>query len=140
MLEKRGNDNTLFNMFNLIFHGTVESIEKPHAYTEEAPFKYGIFVDPDLETSQDYKQINVRGQNGKDYAFLRCGTNPVYFDVDVDVISGGIALNLSKLLDGGKRQLKEETKVENPIQEQLGYSSQIIDRRGQNEIPKLGNE
>jgi hypothetical protein len=51
MLEKRGNDNTLFNMFNLIFHGTVKSIEKPHAYTEEAPFKYGIFVDPDLETS-----------------------------------------------------------------------------------------
>ena len=61
--------------------------------------------------------------DGKDYTFLRCGTNPVYFDVDVDVISGGIALNLSKLLDGGKRQLKEETKVENPIQEQLGYSS-----------------
>jgi hypothetical protein len=47
----------------------------------------------------------------------------VYFDVDVDVISGGIALNLSKLLEGGKRQLKGETKVENPIQEQLGYSS-----------------
>lgn len=144
MLEKRGNDNTLFNMFNLIFHGTVESIEKPHAYTEEAPFKYGIFVDPDLETSQDYKQINVRGQNGKDYAFLRCGTNPVYFDVDVDVISGGIALNLSKLLDGGKRQLKEETKVENPIQEQLGYSSQIIDEedrmRFQNWVMNNGKE
>lgn len=127
MLERRGNDNTLFNMFNLIFHGTVESIEKPHAYTEEAPFKYGIFVDPDLEVSQDYKQINVRGQNGKDYAFLKCGTNPAYFDVDVDVIPGGIALNLSKLLDGGKRQLKEETRVENPIQEQLPYSSKIID-------------
>lgn len=144
MLEKRGNDNTLFNMFNLIFHGTVESIEKPHAYTEEAPFKYGIFVDPDLETSQDYKQINVRGQNGKDYTFLRCGTNPVYFDVDVDVISGGIALNLSKLLDGGKRQLKEETKVENPIQEQLGYSSQIIDEedrmRFQNWVMNNGKE
>lgn len=129
MLERRGNDNTLFNMFNLIFHGTVQSLEEPHAYTEEAPFKYGIFVDPDLETSQDYKQINVRGQNGQDYAFLKCGTNPIYFDVDVDVISGGIALNLSKLLEGGKRQLKEETKVENPVEQYVGYSSKIVDEQ-----------
>ena len=129
MLERRGNDNTLFNMFNLIFHGTVQSLEEPHAYTEEAPFKYGIFVDPDLETSQDYKQINVRGQNGQDYAFLKCGTNPIYFDVDVDVISGGIALNLSKLLEGGKRQLKEETKVENPAEQYVGYSSKIVDKQ-----------
>lgn len=129
MLERRGNDNTLFNMFNLIFHGTVQSLEEPHAYTEEAPFKYGIFVDPDLETSQDYKQINVRGQNGQDYAFLKCGTNPIYFDVDVDVISGGIALNLSKLLEGGKRQLKEETKVENPAEQYIGYSSKIVDEQ-----------
>lgn len=129
MLERKGNDNTLFNMFNLIFHGTIQSIESPHAYTEDAPFKYGIFVDPDLETSQDYKQINVRGQNGQDYAFLRCGTNPVYFDVDVDVVSGGIALNLSKLLDNGTRQLKEETKIESPIEQQVGYSSQIIDEQ-----------
>lgn len=129
MLERKGNDNTLFNMFNLIFHGTVQSLEEPHAYTEEAPFKYGIFVDPDLETSQDYKQINVRGQNGQDYAFLKCGTNPIYFDVDVDVISGGIALNLSKLLEGGKRQLKEETKVENPVEQYVGYSSKIVDEQ-----------
>lgn len=129
MLERRGNDNTLFNMFNLIFHGTTQSLETPHAYTEEAPFKYGIFVDPDLETSQDYKQINVRGQNGQDYAFLKCGTNPIYFDVDVDVISGGIALNLSKLLEGGKRQLKEETKVENPVEQYVGYSSKIVDEQ-----------
>lgn len=129
MLERRGNDNTLFNMFNLIFHGTTQSLETPHAYTEEAPFKYGIFVDPDLETSQDYKQINVRGQNGQDYAFLKCGTNPIYFDVDVDVISGGIALNLSKLLEGGKRQLKEETKVENPAEQYIGYSSKIVDEQ-----------
>lgn len=129
MLERRGNDNTLFNMFNLIFHGTIQSLEKPHAYTEEAPFKYGIFVDPDLETSQDYKQINIRGQNGQDYAFLRCGTNPIYFDVDVDVIPGGIALNLSKLLEGGKRQVKEETKVENPVEQYIGYSSKIADEQ-----------
>ena len=129
MLERRGNDNTLFNMFNLIFHGTVQSLEEPRAYTEEAPFKYGIFVDPDLETSQDYKQINIRGQNGQDYAFLKCGTNPIYFDVDVDVIPGGIALNLSKLLEGGKRQVKEETKVENPVEQYIGYSSKIADEQ-----------
>ena len=144
MLERKGNDNTLFNMFNLIFHGTVQSLESPHAYTEEAPFKYGIFVDPDLETSQDYKQINVRGQNGQDYAFLRCGTNPVFFDVDVDVVSGGIAINLSKLLDGGKRQLKEETKVQNPIEQQIGYSSRITDEqdkvRFQNYLLNEGKE
>ena len=50
-------------------------------------------------------------------------------DVDVDVISGGIALNLSKLLEGGKRQLKEETKVENPAEQYIGYSSKIVDEQ-----------
>ena len=127
LLQKKGNDNTLFNMFNLIFHGTIQSLESKHAYTEDAPFKYGIFVDPDLESSDDYKQINVRGQNGKDYAFLRCGTSPVYFDVDVDVISGGIALNLSKVLNAGKEQVKQESKVEAP--KIVGHSSSILDEQ-----------
>lgn len=123
LLERRGNDNTLFNLFNLMFHGTIQSLETEHIYTEDAPFKYGIFVDPDLEQSQDYKQINVRGQDGQDYALLRCGTNPIFFDVDVDVIPGGIALNLSKLIEKGSKQLKQETKVEPPTP--VGYSSNI---------------
>lgn len=127
LLQKKGSDNTLFNMFNLIFHGTIQSLESKHAYTEDAPFKYGIFVDPDLESSNDYKQINVRGQNGKDYAFLRCGTNPVYFNVDVDVISGGIALNLSKVLNAGKEQVKQKSEVEIP--KIVGYSSSVLDEQ-----------
>lgn len=130
LLTRRGNDNTLFNMFNLIFHGTTKSLEESHAYTEDAPFKYGIFVDPDLEESQNYKQINIRGNNGQDYTFLRCGTNPIYFDVDVDVIPGGMAVNLTKLINGGNKPVSNnQPQKNNPIKQQIGYSSQIIDQK-----------
>ncbi len=131
LLIRKGNDNTLFNMFNLIFHGTTKSLEESHAYTEDAPFKYGIFVDPDLEESQDYKQINIRGNDGQDYTFLKCGTNPIYFDVDVDVIPGGMAINLTKLINGGNKiTIDNQTQqTNNSIIQQAGYSSQIIDQK-----------
>ena len=108
LLERRGNDNSLFNLFNLIFHGSVESIEEPHAYMDDAFAKYGFFVDPDLEISDSPKEINIMGNDGKNYTFLKCSTNPIYFDVNVDVRSGGIALNLTAMLNGGKKQLQEQ--------------------------------
>lgn len=130
LVTRKGNDNTIFNMFNLIFHGTTKSLEEPHAYTEDAPFKYGMFVDPDLEESQNYKQINIRGNNGQDYTFLRCGTNPIYFDVDVDVIPGGMAINLTKLINGGNKPLvSNQTQKSNLVKQQIGYSSRIIDQK-----------
>lgn len=108
LLERRGNDNSLFNLFNLIFHGSVESIEEPHAYMDDAFAKYGFFVDPDLEISDSPKEINIMGNDGKNYTFLKCNTNPIYFDVNVDIRSGGIALNLTAMLNGGKKQLQEQ--------------------------------
>jgi hypothetical protein len=62
-------DNTLFNLFDLMFHGTTQSLEQwkqprtgrlKRAYLEDAFAKYGFFVDPDLEYSNEYKEINIR--------------------------------------------------------------------------------
>jgi hypothetical protein len=132
LLQRNGSDNTLFDLFSLIFHGTKESIESDHAYTEEAPFKYGFFIDPDLEVSKEYDNLNVRGEDGKNYTFLRSNTHPAYFDVDVDVIPGGFALHINKIKDAyqGKaiKPVKPEEKSEEGNGEEepkIGYSYSV---------------
>lgn len=127
LLQRNGSDNTLFDLFSLIFHGTKESIESDHAYTEEAPFKYGFFIDPDLEVSKEYDNLNIRGENGKNYTFLRSNTHPAYFDVDVDVIPGGFALHINKIKDAYRGKVIEPVKpieksVENGEEGKVGYS------------------
>jgi hypothetical protein len=65
MIKKGVNDNSFFNIVNLAFHGTVDSIEYTRstkekkgkarsAYTSYAPMKYGFLVDPELRISDNY--------------------------------------------------------------------------------------
>ncbi len=131
-------DNTLFNLFELCFHGSTQGLEewrKPNAdgsrrtgpfkrpFLEDAFAKFGFFVDPDLERFGDYKKLNVMStKEGGGYTFLKCGTSPAYFDVDVDVIPGGVGLSLQELIDGlsGRAREKAETREEvNPPAEQI---------------------
>lgn len=105
-LEYDPSDNSFFHMLHLVFHGTNGHIEN-HAktgksrdpYTEEAPFKYGILVDPELKIIEDWKERNIKGDNNEKWTLLLCGTNPIFFDVNVEVRPGGIRINLNKLID-----------------------------------------
>ena len=102
-------DNTLFNLFDLMFHGTTQSLELwktkngkkvKRPYLEDAFAKYGFFVDPEIEFDSNHGQeINIQptGSNKK-YTFIKCSTSPAYFDVDVDVWPGGMAIDSDFLI------------------------------------------
>lgn len=113
-------DNSLFQLLYLVFHGTTGSIEnmkgKPRAaYLENAYFKYGILVDPELEMMKNYELENVLGQDKREWTFLRCGTNPIFFDVNVEVRPGGAMLRLSDIMElykTGKSKAKSEVAIE----------------------------
>jgi hypothetical protein len=124
-------------MLDLIFHGTnghiennIRTGEKRSPYTEEAPFKYGIFVDPELESlPETYMYDNVRGTNNQNWTLLRCGTNLIFFDVNVQVRPGGIRLNLNKLMDTyrGKKVKEERKEEEKKVEKKTGktYSERL---------------
>jgi hypothetical protein len=116
-------DNTLFTMFNFIFHGTNENIHKSHAYTEDAPFKYGIYIDPYLEHSSNYDVLNYGGTEKKDYILLKCGTNPAFFDVDVDVVPGGILVNIGNI----KKKYFNPEESNKPKEEQIHSNDTFLD-------------
>ena len=137
-------DNTLFNLFDLMFHGTTQSLEQwkqprtgrlKRAYLEDAFAKYGFFVDPDLEYSNEYKEINIHPTgSGQNFTFLKCGTSPAYFDVDVDVIPGGLSLDLDYLEKAFRGQTtKEEQKDpkqnegEGELDEISGFAATLTD-------------
>lgn len=145
MIKKGVNDNSFFNIVNLAFHGTVDSIEYTRstkekkgkarsAYTSYAPMKYGFLVDPELRISDNYMQENIGGIDGKNWTLLRCGTNKIFFDVNVEVRPSGISLNLRRIMDkyyGSPKKAKvivETPKVtEEPKIRIMGYSKNITD-------------
>ena len=107
-----GSENVMLYMFDLIFHGSLVNLEKwkkikkgeklHRAYSYDAPFKYGFFIDPTLEYADSQDQIlelNIgpQGQQSK-FTLLKVGTHPAYFDVNVNVIPGGMAINFDTLL------------------------------------------
>ena len=123
-------DDSLLNMFDLIFHGTVEDFHKNGKWDsqkkewerksvlqmEDARFKYGFLVDPDvarkLGSSGDYVTIPIEGKN--DILFLKLSTSDALFTSDVDLRSAGISLDLNKLL-GNTSKPEESSSTEEEI-------------------------
>jgi hypothetical protein len=119
-------DNTLLNLFDLIFHGTVQGLEKwrdlkpgeklHRAYQYDAPAKFGWFVDPQVyfvPKGTGLEHININGEGGvKNFTLLRCGTSGAFFDVDVDVRPGGVAVSLAALMRGLYDENPEVEEVE----------------------------
>lgn len=119
-------DNTLLNLFDFIFHGTVQGLEKwrdlkpgeklHRAYQYDAPAKFGWFVDPQVyfvPKGTGLEHININGEGGvKNFTLLRCGTSGAFFDVDVDVRPGGVAISLAALLGGLYNESPEVEEVE----------------------------
>lgn len=153
MIKKGVNDNSFFNILNIAFHGTVDSIEYTRstkekkgkarsAYTSYAPMKYGFLVDPELYISDNYKQENIGGIDGKNWTLLRCGTNKIFFDVNIEVRPSGISLNLRRIMDrynGSPKKAKiitNEPDVKPEKVFRMGYSKNIKDSVVQDEFIK----
>ena len=137
-------DNTLFNLFDLMFHGTTQSLELwktkkgekvKRPYLEDAFAKYGFFVDPEIEFDSSHGQeINISPTaDNKRYTFIKCSTSPAYFDVDVDVWPGGMAIDSDFLIQNllgtwtDNVSSTDSTETKSPTKETKTFSSTIQD-------------
>jgi len=107
-------DTTLLDLFDLIFHGTVEDIHSDAQRLTDARFKYGFFIDPDAARMwnadhSDTVTIPV-GDSMDDSIFLRLAISDALVEVDVDPKASGININLHRLVSGDYGKDSEETK------------------------------
>lgn len=134
-------NNIIYDMFNLIFHGSKENLEQPHPYLDEAFAKFGFFIDPDLyyvDNKEDIDKINLFGKDGKEYTLLRIGTALNYFDVDVDVRPPGMGLILSNIINKSKKNNQQSIVETEKVKK--GYSETIENEIIRNYIQENINE
>lgn len=106
--EKPIIDKTLFHLFDLIFHGTIEDIHSGAERLEDARFKYGFYIDPDatrVKNADGSDTVTVPvGDSLDDSLFLEISTSDGLFEVDVDPRASGININLERLVKGPTRK------------------------------------
>lgn len=117
-----GNDSSLLDMLDLVFHGTVADIHaalrsgEQLLQLDDAYFKQGFFVNPDvsrvLNKEGKYETININDDNG-DVLFYQIATSPELFTVDTDVRTSGIGIRLDKLIN----KMSEEKQYEHDVVE-----------------------
>ena len=116
ILQRDAKDRTLFQMFDLLFHGTTEDIHTNSTtllQLEDAYFKEGFYINPDLariDVDKETKEIfNIKDGNGN-VVFYKIATSPELFLVDTNVRASGVGLNINKLYD--YEHNKQKTKLE----------------------------
>lgn len=118
-----GNDSSLFNLLNLVFHGTVQDIHKKLTkgeqllQVEDSYFKRGFFISPDVTRQKtrhgDSEIFAVKDVNGE-VTFYGIETSSELFTVDTDVRTAGLGLRINEIF---KNVQKEEQKVEEETKE-----------------------
>ena len=114
---KTGNDSSLFDMLDLVFHGTVADIHHVRQsgeqllQIEDAYFKQGFFINPDVARvpSKD-GGYEIKGRYDKDgkALFYEIATTSELFTVDTDIRTAGIGLRIDKLFEGITEQAQKE--------------------------------
>ena len=103
-------DNSLHYMMDLMFHGTIEDIHKDPIQLEDAYFKHGFFISPDVTrpaSNRDDKLWSFDDENGNTL-FYKIETTPELFTVDTNVRTSGLGLVISELYKEAQEQNKEE--------------------------------
>ena len=118
-----GNDSSLFDLLNLVFHGTVQDIHKKLTkgeqllQVEDSYFKRGFFISPDVTRQKtrhgDSEIFAVKDVNGE-VTFYGIETSSELFTVDTDVRTSGLGLRINEIF---KNTQKEEQKVEEEAKE-----------------------
>lgn len=122
LIEYQKGDKSLFDLFDLMLHGTVEDIHKKLKKGERlaqytgARYKKGIFVNPDVSRKKnrttDNEIENISDSNGKTMFYV-INTPGEFFTLDVDLRHAPINLNISELLN-----LDKQSKETPPVQEE----------------------
>lgn len=120
-----GDDSSLFDLLNLIFHGTTDDIHKKLGkgeslqQLEDSYFKQGFLINPDISRTSvkngDPDILSVDDENG-DVLFYHIETSPELFTVDTEVRTSGLGLRINELYNKTKAEekKKEEEKIETP--------------------------
>ena len=115
-----GYDPSLFNLLNLVFHGTTDDIHKKLTkgtsllQVEDAYFKHGFYISPDISRKKgragDSEIISDKDVDGK-VLFYAIETTPELFTVDTDVRTSGIGLKIDKLFETVKEEQTKEEEI-----------------------------
>lgn len=118
-----GNDSSLFDLLNLVFHGTVQDIHKKLTkgeqllQVEDSYFKRGFFISPDVTRQKtrhrDSEIFAIKDVNGE-VTFYGIETSSELFTVDTDVRTSGLGLRINEIF---KNVQKEEQKIEEETKE-----------------------
>lgn len=122
-----GNDSSLFDLLNLVFHGTVQDIHKKLnkgeqiLQVEDSYFKYGFFISPDVSRKKarhgDSEIFAIKDVNGE-VTFYPIETSTELFTVDTDVRTSGLGLRINEIFKNVQKEEKktEEESKEDPIE------------------------
>ena len=111
-------DTTVYDMFNLMFHGTTDDIhrvstkENPLMQADDARFPRGFLINPDITRKRSTNSTDIAISYNGEVFFYPIETPGEFFTVDVDMRNLGIGLSLSKLLKA--KQDSEKTVLVNP--------------------------
>ena len=129
-----GDDSSLFDLLNLVFHGTTDDIHKKLSkgqqlmQVEDAYFKRGFYINPDLSRlpsrNGDYEIWNRSDEKGN-VLFYKIATSDKLFTVDTDVRTSGIGIKIDKLIE----KLKNGAESQKPTQE----TSETVETEEQND-------
>lgn len=112
-------DTTVYDMFNLMFHGTTDDIHKvstkedPLMQADDARFPRGFLINPDITRKRSTNSTDIAISYNGEVFFYPIETPGEFFTVDVDMRNLGIGLSLSHLLKS--KQDQEKTILINPL-------------------------
>lgn len=136
-------DTTVYDMFNLMFHGTTDDIhrvstkENPLIQADDARFPRGFLINPDITRKRSTNSTDIAISYNGEVFFYPIETPGEFFTVDVDMRNLGIGLSLSRLLKS--KQDQEKTELINPFP--LTNEPETISTNEQtNQQPKLIQE
>lgn len=120
-----GDDSSLFDLLNLVFHGTTDDIHKKLSkgdsllQLEDSYFKQGFYINPDISRTSarngDPDILRFDDENGE-VLFYYIETSPELFTVDTEIRTSGLGLRINEIYNKNKSEekKKEEEKIETP--------------------------
>lgn len=103
-------DNSLSNLFDLVFHGTIEDYtkpgkdKKPVMQADDAYFKHGFFISPDAVYDKNLTVYELSSSAVKQVIFYKVATSEALFTSNVDGQFVGVQLDFNKILNPKNNQ------------------------------------
>ena len=141
-----GNDSSLFDLLNLVFHGTTDDIHKKLTkgqqlmQVEDAYFKRGFYINPDLtrlpSRNGDYEIWNRSDEKGN-VLFYKIATSDELFTVDTNVRTSGIGIKIDKLIEKlkGTESPTPTPETSEIVEEEQGNAESIF----RNQYPEISD-